>query len=48
MKTKNNQNVFVQQDKKLCNQWIYHEIDFITGYDNRIIIKGPQYKSEKM
>lgn len=43
----NNQHFFIQQDKKLRNQWIYHEIDFTAEYDNRIIIKGPQHHNEQ-
>ena len=40
---------FINQDKKLRHQWIYHEIPFYTyEVDNRIVIKGPQHSAENI
>lgn len=36
--------VFIEQDKFLRDQWIYHELDFMAENNNRICIKGAQHK----
>lgn len=42
-KVKELDEAFIQQDKFLRDQWIYHELDFIAEQNNRICIKGPQH-----
>lgn len=38
---------FLQKDKQLKDQWIYHEIPFKAGDDNIITIVGPQTKNNE-
>lgn len=40
-------NTFIQEDKFLLRQWIYHEIPFTTiNNDHKIIIKGPKTNND--
>lgn len=39
---------FKEQDKRLRQEWIYHEIPFYTeSTDNKIVIKGPQHNYDQ-
>ncbi|MBO5476302.1 MAG: hypothetical protein J6A15_00925 [Clostridia bacterium] len=42
-KVKELDEAFLEQDKFLRDQWIYHELDFIAEQNNRICIRGPQH-----